>query len=107
MTIPFLISAILSYFDNKIDLNQALIYGSLLCLCMTINSVIHHPYFMQVVLTGMKMRIACSGVIYKKLFSLKFSSAENQSIGGQIINMISNDVSRIEFAPYFIAYLGF
>jgi ATP-binding cassette subfamily C (CFTR/MRP) protein 4 len=97
---------ILPYFDGDMSLNEALFYALLLCICITVNTIMHHPYFLRIILMGMKMRIACSGIIYKKLFKLNFSSAENKSISGQIINMLSNDVSRIEFAPYFIAYLG-
>ena len=82
MIIPFLISFILQYFDDTIDLQRALIYGSLLCLCTMLNAVIHHPYFLRVILMGMKIRIACSGLIYKKLFKLNYSCEENKSIGG-------------------------
>lgn len=104
MAIPFLISNILLYFEGSIEFEQALMFGFLLCGCMTLNSLIHHPYFLHVMLTGMQMRIGCSGVIYKKIFNMKLS--ENQATSGQIINILSNDVSKLETLPYFIAFLG-
>ena len=90
MIIPFLISSILAYFDGRIDLQRALIYASILCLCTTLNAIIHHPYFLRVILLGMKIRIACSGIIYKKLFKLNYSSDENKKIGGKKIKFLFN-----------------
>ncbi len=71
---PFIISALLDYFEGKINVEKALLYGLLLSCCITITCIIHHPYFVNVVLIGIRARIACSGLIYKKvLYFLKFN----------------------------------
>lgn len=76
MATPFVISALLGYFQNTIPLSTALFYGFILCFGVAINAVIHHPLFLYNNLTGMKLRLACTGLIYKKVpfFSIKFIS---------------------------------
>ena len=77
---------------------------------------------------GVKLRLACSGLIYKKvqnfdsklillmtpcswtrtptfqILRLNLCCIENQA-GGQVLNLISNDAARIEVSPYFVAFL--
>jgi ATP-binding cassette subfamily C (CFTR/MRP) protein 4 len=50
----------------------------------------------------MQMRIAVCGLIYRK--SLKLNLSEHDSTG-KIINMLSNDGTRIEFGFLWISYL--
>ena len=64
---PLFIRQMMTYFDGTGDLNTALIYGGLICLGGTINAVVHHPYFLEISKLGIKMRLACSGLIYKKV----------------------------------------
>ncbi len=68
---PFIISAILGYFKDEIDLITALLYALLLTIGICINTLTHHPLFLTNNLIGMKMRLACSGLIYKKV-SIQF-----------------------------------
>lgn len=124
---PILIGKILGYFDGTLKFQEAMIYTSLLAFLIVINGIIHHPYFLGVQQYGMKMRIACSGIIYKKvknilnsfnkielktLYDLIFKqisklslAGKNDQLGGQILNMIANDGSRIELSVYFLPYL--
>ena len=126
---PILIAGVLKYFHGLISLNQALIYASMISGFVILASILHHPYFFNVVKLGVKLRIACSGLIYKKVCSgvltllahlirtdwmklfifiqvlrLNLSCIENQA-GGQVLNLISNDAARIEVSPYFVAFL--
>jgi ATP-binding cassette subfamily C (CFTR/MRP) protein 4 len=64
---PLFISRMMTYFDGTGTLNTALIYGGLICLGATFNAVIHHPYFLHIAKLGVKMRLACSGLVYKKV----------------------------------------
>ena len=67
MATPFVISALLGYFQDIIPLSTALLYGLILALGVSINSIVHHPLFLYNHLTGMRLRLACSGLIYKKV----------------------------------------
>ena len=44
---------------------------------------------------GMRVRIACSSLMYRKILRLSRSST-NVTTPGQIINIMSNDVARFE-----------
>jgi ATP-binding cassette subfamily C (CFTR/MRP) protein 4 len=53
---------------------------------------------------GMKVRVACSSLIYRK--SLKLKKATLQSVTtGQVINLLSNDVNRLDFAFMYIHFI--
>lgn len=126
MATPFVISALLGYFQNTIPLSTALFYGFILCLGVAVNAVTHHPLFLYNNLTGMKLRLACTGLIYKKvpfftkfislyelflrqnyiikIFKYDFCGKENEA-SGRILNLITNDVGRLELVTLFLTYL--
>lgn len=64
---PLLIAKVLTYFDGQIDLKTALTYAALLSSGYCFNSILHHPIFLIEAKYGTKMRLACAGVIYKKV----------------------------------------
>ncbi len=104
MSQPFIISALLQYFQGEADLSHALEYGALLCLGVIINATIHHPLFLANNLIGLKLRLACSGLIYKKIFKYNFCGKENEA-SGRIMNLITNDCGRLELVTLFLGYL--
>nr|APD26522.1 ATP-binding cassette transporter subfamily C member 4 X4 protein [Brachionus koreanus] len=109
MSFPLLISQILRYFEGSTSFKDALTYATYIAIGVTVNCVVHHPYFLELTRIGMKLRLASSGLLYKKVFSFKafklnMSGADNQ-LGGQLINMLSNDGTRIEYSVYFIPHL--
>jgi ATP-binding cassette, subfamily C (CFTR/MRP), member 4 len=53
---------------------------------------------------GMRIRLQCSGLIYRKAFSLKLSTLDEQA-GGKLLNLISNDTTKLEYSPYFAAMM--
>lgn len=52
----------------------------------------------------MQMRIAASSMLYRKVLRLTKNALERSSIG-QVVNLLSNDVSRFEYAVTFVHYL--
>jgi hypothetical protein len=67
----------MTYFDGTADIMTALLYGGLICLGATINCIIHHPYFLGMAQIGVKMRLATSGLIYKKvIFQIRIIKIE-------------------------------
>ena len=104
MAQPLFISKMMTYFDGTGDLSTALLFGGLICLGTTINAITHHPYFLSINKIGVKLRLACSGLIYKKI--TKLSSTEfDDKIGGQIINLLANDGIRLEYSVFFLPYM--
>lgn len=99
---PFLIFRILLFFDqnsleeNKIDIY---IYAILLIIFSALNVSISHYFALQAAQVGMKMRIACSSLIYRKALKLNQKALIKTSTG-QIVNLLSNDVGRLENTFY-------
>lgn len=54
---------------------------------------------------GMKMRIASCSLMYRKALLLELCSVEGGGTVGQVINLMSNDVSRFDLLPHFIQYI--
>ena len=60
-------------------------------------TIVHHTYFNGVYIVGMRVRIACSALLYRKALKLS-NSALGQTTVGQMVNLLSNDVSRFDTA---------
>ncbi|EDV92547.1 ATP-binding cassette sub-family C member 4 [Drosophila grimshawi] len=63
----------------------------------------HHLYLRQRLMGG-RMRIACCSLVYRKTLRLSMRSAGSTS-AGHLINLMSNDVSRLDFALVFTHYI--
>ena len=71
----------------------ALICGICSALLLIVNSASHHQVFFCSARMGMLARIVLTGSVYNKLMRLTIA---NDSAAGQIVNMVSNDVQKIE-----------
>jgi len=71
---PILIGKLLAYFNtkgqSKTDLEHAYIYAAWLTINMLIFIVLYHLTQLEMVHYGMKMRIACCSVIFRKVYDL-------------------------------------
>ncbi|XP_008553008.1 ATP-binding cassette sub-family C member 4 isoform X2 [Microplitis demolitor] len=105
---PIFQARVISFFDSQnIDLttqNEALSYaGALIITTLGITFVMHHMN-VESQRIGMRIRVACCSLIYRK--SLRLSkSALDSTAGGQIINLLSNDVNRFDLLPMFFNFL--
>ena len=74
---------------------EALEYGLILFLGLVVNTFLYAPFNLFNSFTGMKIRIAFSGLIYKKVFKFNMSGKESEA-PGRIMNLITNDVAKFE-----------
>jgi hypothetical protein len=58
---------ILKYFNGTMTLNMALIYAGIISFLATFGGILHHPYYYNSYKYGMKVRLALSGLIYRKV----------------------------------------
>ncbi|KAF5286380.1 hypothetical protein FQR65_LT12631 [Abscondita terminalis] len=70
---------------------HAYLYAAAIIFLTTLNVIFTHPYMVNATLLGLKMKIACCSLLYRKSLRLSNSAFETTN-AGQILNMISTDV---------------
>ncbi|KAL5005221.1 hypothetical protein ScPMuIL_018677 [Solemya velum] len=103
---PLLLGRLIRYFtpNSTVSRTDAYLYAMGVSLCAVLLAVAHHPYFFGVQRIGMRMRIACCSLLYRKALRLS-NTALGQTTTGQIVNLMSNDVNRFDQAGIFIHFL--
>ncbi|XP_076240264.1 ATP-binding cassette sub-family C member 4 [Calliopsis andreniformis] len=94
---PYALGLLIWHFDPRAisTITEAYIYASSVVVLIALNAlIVHHSNFGLMVL-GMRMRIACSSLMYRKILRLSNCSS-NATSPGNIINLLSNDVGRFE-----------
>ena len=69
-----------------------------------IAAVVHHPYFFGAMRIGMWLRVASSGLVYRKMLRLN-QEALVSTTAGQIVNLLTNDVQRFDNAVLFLHFV--
>ncbi|XP_031366804.1 multidrug resistance-associated protein 4-like isoform X3 [Apis dorsata] len=94
---PYVLGFLIWYFDPRATstATEAYIYASSVVLISLLGALINHHSMLGLMEVGMRMRVACSSLIYRKILRLSKSST-NITTPGQIINLLSNDVARFE-----------
>lgn len=95
---PICLGGFVSYFaqtDGKITRQHAYMYASGIVFAIAITVLTYHPFILRIYKTCCKVRVACSGLIYKKMLRLSKSSSE-EGQNGQIINLLSNDLAKFD-----------
>ncbi|XP_036143534.1 multidrug resistance-associated protein 4 isoform X2 [Monomorium pharaonis] len=110
LAVPIIQDWIIDYFArdpigrNKIELNDVLIYIACLILSIIISALIFYQWMILSQQFGMRIRIACSSLLYRKLLRLNRASI-NQTGIGQVINLLSNDVTRFDQLTMFLNFI--
>ncbi|UJR31956.1 hypothetical protein I4U23_019429 [Adineta vaga] len=103
---PILLTYLMVYFESCSTMPVwhawLLVIGTSLAALTA--SLIYNQYFYRITMCGLQMRIAYSGLIYRKILRLS-SHSMNTISSGQITNLVSNDASQIELAFYFFHYI--
>ncbi|XP_060647521.1 ATP-binding cassette sub-family C member 4 [Drosophila nasuta] len=87
------------YFWKDLYCLGGVLVGSTLACCF----LIHHLDLRQR-LIGARMRIACCSLIYRKTLRLSMKSA-GQTPAGYLINLLSNDVNRLDYGFIFMHWI--
>ncbi|KAK9869787.1 hypothetical protein WA026_003519 [Henosepilachna vigintioctopunctata] len=96
--LPISIQKVVSHFQGRKELKsewEIYLYSGLISLVFVIDAITSHPPLMGLSHVCMKIRIACSSIIYRKALRLSNLSLTKTTVG-QVINLLSNDVSRFE-----------
>nr|ASS36021.1 ABCC4 [Samia ricini] len=103
---PVFLGKLVEYYSTGHDMSreEAYLYAGGVVLCSALNVFVVHPYMMAILHMGMKFRVACCSLIYRK--SLRLSkTALGETTVGQVVNLLSNDVNRFDVAIIFLHYL--
>ncbi|KAM9305127.1 multidrug resistance-associated protein 1 [Gastrophryne carolinensis] len=79
---------------------QGYLYTALLFLCACLQTLILHQYFHICFVTGMRLKTAIVGLVYRKALVIS-NSARRTSTVGEIVNLMSVDAQRfMDLATY-------
>lgn len=90
--------------DGESCRNDVFWLVTIVILITFISCLVAHHMDLRQRLVGARMRIACSAAIYRK--SLRMSKrAITQTSAGNVVNLLSNDVSRLDYGFIFVHYI--
>ncbi|KAL0132725.1 hypothetical protein PUN28_000454 [Cardiocondyla obscurior] len=91
----YIFGLLIWHFDPRAVSTQeeAYLYASGLILLTILSTIIYHHSNLGLMEIGMRVRIASSSLMYRKILRLSSSST---TTSGQIINLLSNDMSKFE-----------
>jgi ATP-binding cassette subfamily C (CFTR/MRP) protein 4 len=76
-------------------MKEAAFAGLFIVLSVFLRVLTFNYMLLQLSSFGMKMRIACCSLVYRKLLKLKTSTVQKITLG-QIVNLLSNDAERFD-----------
>ncbi|XP_060872041.1 ATP-binding cassette subfamily C member 4-like isoform X2 [Metopolophium dirhodum] len=105
---PILIGELLEYFNpdysKNSDIRYAYICASSLVISLFITTNIHYLLDQEVFNEALKVRVACSSLIYRKALFLSNKALDETTVG-QMINLVSNDVNHFDITLNKLHYL--
>ncbi|KAI4497628.1 hypothetical protein M0802_007168 [Mischocyttarus mexicanus] len=103
---PYTLGLLIWHFDPRATstVTEAYLYASAVVVLITLTALIHHHTQLGSMEIGMRMRVACSSLVYRKILRLS-QGTTGSTTSGQIINLLSNDVSRFEQLFVYLHYI--
>ncbi|XP_067141332.1 ATP-binding cassette subfamily C member 4-like [Centruroides vittatus] len=99
------IGILAEYFNNKTyDNIFAYLAAAGVCCFTAVYGFIVTELLFRTSRLDMKIRIACSGAVYRKALRLSYSSLGKSSVG-QMVNLLSNDVNKFNNCTYLSTYV--
>ncbi|XP_053685764.1 probable multidrug resistance-associated protein lethal(2)03659 [Sabethes cyaneus] len=101
---PLCLGGLVSYFapgQTAISRTEAYYYATGIVLCSLVPVVIFHHFILYIYQIGMKIRLACCSLLYKKALRIT-KAAGTDGLTGQVINLMSNDVAKFDTAASFV-----
>ncbi|KAI2473959.1 Putative multidrug resistance-associated protein lethal(2)03659-like [Diabrotica virgifera virgifera] len=108
--IPLCIGKLVSFFETspaRLSKQDAYFYAGILVFCMFTDALLIHSAYMGLQHIAMKIRVACSSLIYRKILKMSHAALSNTTVG-QLVNLLSNDVSKFDevFDIVHFAWIG-
>ncbi|KAF5283709.1 hypothetical protein FQR65_LT13744 [Abscondita terminalis] len=104
---PILLGKLITYYMRNYETISQIdlyLYAAGFVACSLLAILLTHPCMLGTLHLGMKMRVACCSLIYRKTLKLSKTSMRQTSVG-ETLNLLSNDVSRFDVATKFVNLL--
>ncbi|KAL3283452.1 hypothetical protein HHI36_006596 [Cryptolaemus montrouzieri] len=104
-TQPIFLSKLINFFiyKNYTSLDM-FTYGGGLCGLMMLSSFLQNHSVFGCNLLAMKIRVAVSSLVYRKVLRLSQQSM-TKTAAGQVVNLLSNDLARFDLSLYALYFL--
>lgn len=98
------LAALLRFFaDKDAPTSDGLVPALGICVTGLLIAVLHHVFFFASWRCGMQMRVASTTFLYRHATTMRMDSLSAHS--GQVINVISNDIERLQLLGSFLPFL--
>lgn len=90
--------------DTPVTKDEAYAYAGALIFCTILSAVLIHHSILLCQKIGMRIRVACCSMVYRKILRLS-KSAQGKTAAGQVVNLLSNDVNRFDFVTQYLHFV--
>ncbi|XP_017117181.1 probable multidrug resistance-associated protein lethal(2)03659 [Drosophila elegans] len=102
---PIFLAKLISHYSNGLDsIGTAYAYAAGVILCSALGVILLHPYSFAITHLGLKIRVGVSSMVYRKALRLSKTTL-GEVTAGHIINLISNDLGRMDTFIQFTHFL--
>ncbi|XP_037815936.1 probable multidrug resistance-associated protein lethal(2)03659 [Lucilia sericata] len=105
---PLFLGKLVAFYANSNttidDETEAYLYAGGVILSSALSVLFLHPNNLGIQHSGMKIRVALCSLIYRKALRLS-KSAMGETTSGQVVNLMTNDVGRLDTSLLHIHYL--
>ncbi|XP_018326344.1 probable multidrug resistance-associated protein lethal(2)03659 isoform X3 [Agrilus planipennis] len=104
---PMYLNRIFNYWTSNqspIQKSEMYFFASGIIVTSFLPTIILHPYMMGVTHLGMKIRIACSSLIYRKALRIDIAALGGETVG-HCVNLLAIDVNKFDITPLFFHYI--
>ncbi|XP_061396384.1 probable multidrug resistance-associated protein lethal(2)03659 [Musca vetustissima] len=100
---PLFLGGLVSYFaegQTDISKQQAYLYATGIVVCSLVATLCFHPFMFYLFEVGTRIRLACSGLVYRKCLRSSVT-ADNRGMSGFAIAVLSSDLPQFDMTFYF------
>nr|CAD7393055.1 unnamed protein product [Timema cristinae] len=103
---PLLLGKVIEYFtpNSTMAIEEAYMYGAGMIVNVYLMVIMDHHYNLSAAAVGMRIRIACCSLIYRKVLKLSMVSS-GKTTTGWLVNLLSNDVNRFDMVTLFLHFI--
>ncbi|KYN01924.1 hypothetical protein ALC62_07226 [Cyphomyrmex costatus] len=104
---PLLLATLLRYFAiNKKEWNNEVYYSAVGIILLSIMDTFITHYCVHCSFhIGLKIKVACTALIYQKILKLSNSVLDSETSVGQMVNFLSSDITRLETSLVDLHYI--